>query len=98
MDYEVIWTERAISDLESAIQSVAIDVPVAAERLRLELLESVEFLSHFPTIGPIYERIRTGRVREYLCRRYRIFYRIDEHIQRIEILMIWHSSRNEPRF
>ena len=97
MDYEVVWTERAISDLEAAIHSIAIEVPLSAERLRLDLLESVAFLSRFPSIGPIYERLRARRVREYLCNRYRIFYQIDEQILRIEILMIWHSSRKEPR-
>ena len=96
MGYEVAWTERALADLESAVRHVAVDDPEAAERLRLELLGSVEVLTRFPFIGPGYERDRSGRAREILCGRYRVFYRVDEGAKRVEVLVVWHSARREP--
>jgi len=60
-------------------------------------LESVEVLARFPLIGPAYERDRTGRTREILCRQYRIFYRVIEEKRRVEILTVWHSARREPK-
>jgi plasmid stabilization system protein ParE len=97
MDFEVAWTEPAVADLEAAVKHVAEQSLEAAEDLRVELLESVEVLARFPFIGPAYERDRTGRSREILCRRYRIFYRVQESQRRVEILTVWHGSRREPR-
>lgn len=97
MDWEVVWTEPAVADLEQIVRTTAGHSPTAAEALNAELLESVEVLARFPLIGPTYERDRTGRTREILCRNYRIFYRALEEQQRIEILALWHSARREPK-
>src|SRR5258708_7218949 len=97
MDFQIVWTEPALSDLEAIIRRVAADAPQAAEELRLGLLGSVAILGQFPFIGPAYERDRTGRAREILYQRYRIFYRVSEAQQRVEILTIWHSARREPK-
>jgi plasmid stabilization system protein ParE len=97
MDWEVVWTEPAVADLEQIVREAARHSPTKAESLRAELLESVEVLARFPMIGPTYERDRTGRTREILCRRYRIFYRVVEEKRRVEILTVWHSARQEPK-
>ena len=96
MDFEVIWTEPALADFESVVRYVAARNPSAAEGLLVAILEHVELLARFPLIGPVYERDRTGRAREIVCGSYRIFYRVDESAQRVEILTIWHGSRSEP--
>lgn len=97
MDWEVVWTEPAVASLEEAVRAIASQSPAAAEALRTELLDSVEVLARLPHIGPLYERDRTGRTREILCQRYRIFYRVLEDQQRVEVLTVWHSARREPR-
>jgi toxin ParE1/3/4 len=97
MDWQVVWTEAAFADLEQIVRTAAGHGPAIAESLRVELLESVEVLARFPQIGPTYERDRTGRVREILCRQYRIFYRVIETKHRVEVLTVWHSARREPK-
>jgi plasmid stabilization system protein ParE len=97
VDFQVVWTEPALADLEAIVRRVAKDDPTAAEELRLGLLGSVRVLEQFPLIGPAYERDRTGRAREILHRRYRIFYRVREAEGRVEILTVWHGARQEPR-
>ena len=97
MDYEVAWTEPAFADLEAIVRHVARNNPTAAEALRVELLGHVKVLARFPLIGPVYERDRSGRTREILCRGYRIFYRVSEPARRVEILTVWHSARREPQ-
>ena len=99
MDFEVVWSESAVLDLEAAVrQMVAAGGDLAAaEDLRVDVLESVDILARFPFIGPAYERDRTGRAREIICRRHRIFYRVKEPQRRVEILTIWHGSRREPK-
>lgn len=54
MDFDVVWTEPAVADLEAAVRHVARDNPTAADELRTQLLESIEVLGRFPFIGPIY--------------------------------------------
>ena len=97
MDFEIDWTRGALEDFEQVIRYVARHDGAAADRLRLELLDSVETLARFPFIGPVYERDRSGRSREIGCRGYRIFYRVDEPDRRIRVLVIQHGSRREPR-
>ena len=97
MDWEIVWTEPAVADLEQIVRSAASRSPAEAESLRTEMLESVDVLARFPLIGPIYERDRSNRTREILCRQYRIFYRASEEQRRVEILTLWHSARREPK-
>ena len=97
MDWEVVWTEPALADLEAALRLALRHSPAAAESLRSDLLESVGLLARFPQIGPVYERDESGRTREIVCRQYRVFYRLNESGHRVEILTVWHSARREPR-
>jgi toxin ParE1/3/4 len=97
MDFQVVWTVFALTDLEAVIRHIADDNPAAAEAMRELLLESAAVLGRLPFIGPVYERDRTGRTREVVCRSYRIFYRVRESDQQVDILRIWHGARREPR-
>ncbi|MGL6096490.1 MAG: type II toxin-antitoxin system RelE/ParE family toxin [Fimbriiglobus sp.] len=97
MGFEVVWTERALAELESAVRYVAEDDPDAGGRLRQHILSSIEVLATFPFIGPAYDRDRTGRTREILSGPYRVFYRVDEAPGRVVVLVVWHGSRREPR-
>ena len=96
MDLEIIWTEPALEAFESAVRYIAERNPTAAEKVRQSILDHVETLSRFPYIGPRYEHDPNGRTREIVCRPYRIFYRVEESVGRVEILTVWHSSRQEP--
>jgi plasmid stabilization system protein ParE len=97
VDWEVAWTESALAGVETAVRLAARHSDSAAESLRAALFESVEVLARFPRIGPIYEADESGRTREIMCRQYRIFYRLREAEQRVEVLLVWHSARREPR-
>ncbi len=69
MDWEIAWTEPAVADLEKAVRGASAQDPAAGEALRADLLAHVAVLARFPRIGAAYERDRTGRTREILCRR-----------------------------
>jgi plasmid stabilization system protein ParE len=97
VDFEIDWTEAALRDFEDAVRHVARHNVAAADQLRLDLLDSVEALARFPYIGPVYERERSNRTREIGCRAYRIFYRVEQADRRVQILVIQHASRREPR-
>jgi plasmid stabilization system protein ParE len=96
VDFQVVWTDPALADFEAAVRYLAERSPSAAESVRQSILEHVELLARLPFIGPAYEQDRTGRAREIVCGPYRIFYRVDEPNERVEILTVWHGSRSEP--
>jgi toxin ParE1/3/4 len=96
MDYEVVWSEPAAEQLEEIVRYIANDSVSAAEKIRIEILDHVELLARLPFSGPVYEADRKGRTREILCRKYRIFYRVDEAAHRVDILTVWHGARLDP--
>jgi len=49
-------------------------------------------------IGPPYPRGSRGPLREIVFRDYRIFYDVSEESSSVEILHVWHGSRDEPTF
>lgn len=97
MDYQIAWTEPAAADMEAIVRYLAQQSESAAEAVRAAILDHIEALAQFPFIGPVYEPARSGRIREIVCRSYRIFYRVNEPLRRVEILTIWHAARDEPQ-
>lgn len=96
MDYEIVWTEPAVADLEAITAFIAQKSPLAAERIGQGILAHVEILRSFPSIGPIYPPGSRGPHRQITYKMYRIFYRVSEELKRVEILTVWHSAREEP--
>ncbi len=76
MDFSLIWTERALADLEAVITYYREETKSveAAARIGYEIIDRVEILKSFPDIGPLYPR-KSGIHREVHCHDYRIFYR-----------------------
>lgn len=97
MDWEVIWAESALADVEAAVRYAARHSEEAAESLRSALFDAVGVLARFPEIGAVYEADESGRTREIVCRQYRIFYRPRAIDQRVDVVLVWHSARREPR-
>jgi plasmid stabilization system protein ParE len=95
-EFEIVWTEPALTNLEESVAYLERRSPSAAEKVRTEILEHVETLKSLPFIGPTYPRDRSGRTREIVCRKYRIFYRVHEAVKRVEILAVWYGARQEP--
>jgi len=96
MDYKVIWSNPAITDLKEICDYIAKRDPTAALKVGQGILEHVCLLESFPLIGPPYPRGSRGDLREIVFRKWRIFYEADEAARRVEILHIRHSARDEP--
>lgn len=96
MEFKIVWTDRALDELRGVCSYISNDNPAAAERVGDDILRHVEILRDFPLIGPPFPRGGSGRVREILCKGYRIFYRVSEGQRRVEVLTIWHSAREAP--
>jgi plasmid stabilization system protein ParE len=97
VDFEITWTESASADLESIVNYLARISPDVAEKTANAVLNHIEVLRTFPRIGPRYAKDPHRQVREVLCGKYRIFYRLDEPRKLVEILTVWHGAREEPQ-
>jgi plasmid stabilization system protein ParE len=95
MDFKLIWTEAALSDLEQIARYYREDQKSvdAALRVGSEIIERIEVLKTFPDIGPLYPR-KTGIHREVLCYHYRVFYRVDRDARAVYIARVWHGRQD----
>lgn len=89
------WSFRAQRQLWEICDYIAEDDPDAAEDFAANVMELVEGLLEYPRIGRSVPEYARDDIRERICGRYRIIYRLlDEH--EIEIAVISHSARRLP--
>jgi toxin ParE1/3/4 len=98
MDFKVIWSDAAITDLQDICSYIAPHDSQAAQRMGRGILDHVRILASFPFIGPTYPRGSRSSLREIVFRSYRIFYDVSESPRSVEILHVWHGAREEPAF
>ncbi len=96
MDFKIVWSDAAISDLQDICSYIAQREAQAAVRIGRGILQHVHILASFPLIGPAYPRGAKGTLREIVFGSYRIFYDVGEESRTVEILHVWHGAREEP--
>jgi toxin ParE1/3/4 len=88
---QLIWTRRAIEDVQSIQRFIEKDSSHYAQLVRQQLIASVERLPAFPQSGRIVPEVNDPTIREVIQGSYRIVYRLmrDE----IHILTVHHAAR-----
>ena len=94
MDFRVKITDPAIADLAEIVSYIAQENPNAAATLGNDLLDAALSLQSAPHKGSRYAKI-IG-VRKLSVHPFKIFYRVHEDNNVVEILRFWHSARREP--
>ena len=87
----VVWTDRALSDLEAIGDYIARDNEGAAARWVMRLTAAAEKAAMFPKAGRRVPELWRDDVREVFLRTYRIVYRVTE--DRFEILTVFEGRR-----
>ena len=87
----IVWTERAVTDLQKIENHIARERPAAAQRVAAHLLGSVEHLAEFPHLGK--PGPRPG-MRSLVAPPYMISYRV--RTDTLQILSVW-DGRRKPR-
>ena len=87
----LVWTRRAIADVQSITQFIAQDSPHAAQLVTQRLIAAVERLALFPQSGRIVPEIDDPLIREAIQGSYRIVYRLIR--QELHILTVHHAAR-----
>ena len=96
MDYKIIFSAPAISDLENIVSFIARDNQEAATRYGEKLIGSVRHLAAFPRFGRVVPEQNNTDIREIIFKPYRVFYRVKDEARTIEVIRFWHAARGEP--
>ena len=86
----LIWTEPAVSDLESIVDYIALDKPYTARRYAKKVFAAAERLVRFPSCGSVPPEIPDLPYRQIVVPPCRIFYRF-----RNKTVFILHVMRFE---
>jgi plasmid stabilization system protein ParE len=96
VDFRLLYSQRALNDLEQIIGHIAEDDASAAELFGDSLLDHLELLERFARIGtPTRNR---AEVRKLIHSPIVVYYRIHESRRLVEILHFRHGARNPPTF
>jgi toxin ParE1/3/4 len=87
----LIWTERAIADLDEIAEFIAFDDPIAARRLTGRIQVHLEQLTLHPMSGPVPPEFPTGLYRQISERPCRVIYRFDG--DNVIVLRVLRSER-----
>jgi toxin ParE1/3/4 len=83
------WTTEAADELEATVRYIQQDNPTAARNLAQAVVNRIEQLAAFPSLGRPGEVLGT---RELISQPYVIVYRSTEEV--VEILHIWHGAQD----
>ena len=87
----ILWSDRAISDLEQIADFIALDSPATATSFVTKVVEAVSTLEAFPDAGWVVPEYGESPLRELIFRNYRVAYRTDQ--QSVTIGTVFHGSK-----
>ena len=87
----IVWTRRALEDVQTIRQFIAQDSPHYAKLVAQRLVGAVERLPLLPDSGRIVPEFQDPNLREIIHQPYRIVYRLLEN--EVHIFTVHHSAR-----
>lgn len=78
MAYEVVWSPRAVEDVEAIALYISADSTAYAAAVVKRILEATRKLSRFPFTGRVVPEFDDVNIREQFAYSYRIIYRIQD--------------------
>ncbi|RUO48614.1 type II toxin-antitoxin system RelE/ParE family toxin [Pseudidiomarina donghaiensis] len=86
----LVYTDVAIQDLKRLRAFIEINNPQAAAQIAARLIEKINLLRSFPTLGvSVTQAPENGTVRDIIFDNYIVRYSV--HSQTIIILKLWHN-------
>ncbi|MFQ5515918.1 MAG: type II toxin-antitoxin system RelE/ParE family toxin [Myxococcota bacterium] len=90
----ILWSPRAIRDLEAIRNYIALDSPAYGALIVERLVRAPERLQEFPESGRIVPERGDPRLRELIVRPFRIVYRLRGDA--VEIVTVFRATRIFP--
>ena len=87
---EIVWTERALAQLDEIAGYIALDKPVAAKRVVRRVFDYTDRLAAWPGLGKILPQLRRSAYRQLWISPCWVYYRVAEtrvfilHVRRAE--------------
>jgi len=88
---KLVWSPRALGDLESICDYIARDSDRYARLFAERVIRLVETIPRHPLLGAVVPEYEREDLRERLFQNYRIVYRISGEV--VEILTVYHGAR-----
>lgn len=92
MEFKVIFKDSFVTDLEGIVRSISQHNPSAAQKLGELIIGTAETLSFFPERFPRV-RQRAGVRRFILKKHFKVFYRVNQTAQTVDVLRCWDAHR-----
>ena len=92
MKYKIIWTQRAVKNLQSIYDYIYEESPFQAQRVTDGIIDCVESLLIFPNMGGKVAEVPGQDIRQLVKFSYRIIYRVKE--EKIQILTVIHGRQD----
>jgi toxin ParE1/3/4 len=96
VDFRLLYSQRALNDLEEIVSYIAEDDASAAELFGDSLLDHLELLERFPRIGT--PTRKKAEVRKLMHSPIVVYYQIHGARRLVEILHLRHGARRPPKF
>ena len=96
MDYQVVLSRSARTDIQDIVRYISVDNPDRALQFGRLLIHQARSLSAFPLRGRVVPEFDSESIRELIVKNYRIVYRLNQHNRSIEIIRFWHAGRGIP--
>jgi toxin ParE1/3/4 len=91
MDYRVVWSPRALDDVESIASYISRDSTAHASAVVTKIIRAARTLRRFPFAGRIVPEFDDETLRERFVYSYRIIYRVQG--QTITVAAVIHGKR-----
>ena len=93
MDRQLIWTERASSDIEAIVRYIARRNPTAASQIGFGVYERAQILLQHPEAGTVLAELQDSSWRKLIYRRWKIVYTVRGHD--IIVGRVWPAALGE---
>jgi len=91
MAYRVVWSSRALDDIDSIASYISRDSLVHASAVVTRIIRTTRSLRRFPFAGRVVPEFEDDSIRERFVYSYRIIYRVRE--QTVTVAAIIHGRR-----
>jgi toxin ParE1/3/4 len=89
--YRVVWSPRAVADVEAIAIYIAADSPFYANAVVRKIVATTKSLAQFPMSGRKVPEFDDEKVREWIIYSYRIIYHVEPH--QVTIAAVIHGRR-----
>jgi toxin ParE1/3/4 len=91
MDHRVVWSPKALEDVDAIALYISADSPSYAASVVKKMLDSTRTLSRFPFSGRIVPEFDDDDIREKFVYSYRIIYRVQG--ETVTVAAVAHGRR-----